>query len=259
MIEIDMEESFSQNFRKQFEEIQDELEKDFFLIFNYIQNEFAKEGENTFSNIKFKYTYFPGDRILFKGTEYTFQKESRIINFYKKNEDKSLEKIESHFIINPDYFKLILDKKEAINFIVISENTNLDDSNVSIDDYSSAFYDEKVKNILIYSISNILTQENFNKKTIKNFTFDEIKIRDLSLNAKKYFPSTYQNIYVKSRNYIKYIKELSKYVETNSFRGISYLLGPKGCSKSTILLTFIQDFIKRKKNWGSMYFNIKTL
>ena len=259
MAEINNDESFSENYGEQFGEIEDELEKDLFRIFNYIQNGKAKEGENSFSNIKFKYTYFPGDRILFKGIEYCLPKESRIINFYKKKADKSLEKLESHFIISIDYFKSILNKLNAMNFVAISENINLNDSNTSIDDPNSTFYNEKVKNILIYNNSNILIQENLNKKIIKNFGFDEIKIKDLSLNAKIYFPDTYQNIYVKSRNYIKYIRELSKYVETNLYRKISYLLGNKGCSKSTILLTFIQVLHKRKKNWGSMYFNIEAL
>ena len=234
------------------------LESELLDIFNYIRQGNAKFGENSFSTLKFYYTNFPEDKIIYRNEKYTIHPESRVINFYQKK-DKKLEYKESHFIINATYFKFILENIDALNFIVLSKNINLDDSNVSIDDYSTYFYDINVKNILIFSSNNILTKENLDKKLVKEFGFKEIKINNLSLNAKKYFPNTYNSDYFKTNIYIEYNKNLVRYVEINTYKRVLYLLGTKGCSKTTLLLTFIQNYLERVTSWGSMYFNIKTL
>ena len=46
----------------------------------------------------------------------------------------------------------------------------------------------------------------------------------------------------------------------NKFRSVLYFLGTKGCGKTTLLLTFVQSFLKDNfKRWGTMYFNVRYL
>ena len=221
------------------------LEEDLKDIYDYIDNKMAKEGMNKFGRLEFGYTSFPFKSVRYNYIQYTFFTESRIINFYTKKE-KKLEYKESHFIYSPEYF------------IVISDNKNLNDSNISIEDYKTAFYDTSVKNILIYSVSNILTQENLNKKVIKDIFFSDYKIKELNLNSQKYFPNTFENFYIKSNIISNYLDSLSKFSLTN-YNNILYLLGTKGCSKSTLLLMFVQTILNLEKNIGSMYFNISYM
>ena len=237
--------------------ILDKLEEDLKIIFGFIDNKMAKDGKNTFGKLEFEYSYFPIISVKYNNMQYNFFKESRVINFYTKKGEK-LEYKESHFIYSPNYFKTVLEQLHIYKFIVISENKNLYNSNISIDDYQTIFYDINIKNILIYSVLNILTQEMLSKKLIKDIFFSNYQIKDLSLNSKKYFPNTFENHYIKSKIISDYLQALSKFslVGTNN---ILYLLGTKGCSKSTLLLMFIQTILNLYPNIGCMYFNIRYM
>ena len=236
----------------------DELEKDLLKIFTYIVKEKVKLGTNSIGNLFFIYSDFPMDVVIYNNIEYILFNESRIIKFYTKNEKKLIYK-ESHFIYNPDYFKKVLEKLNVYNFIVICENANLDDSNTSIDDYNSAFCDTSVKNILIYTVSNILTEKNLGMKLIKDLAFSNYKIKQLSLNSQKYFPDSYEHFFMKSKIISEHIKNLAKFAISNSVIDVLYLLGTKGCSKSTLLLLFVQTILKLKPHFGCMYFNVNYL
>ena len=238
--------------------LEDIIEKNLYKIFKFIQNGNAKEGKNICDDLSFEYSSFPMDWIEYNNKIYTIHKEARIIKFFNKN-NKKLKLISSHFIMSPEYFKVILQENNIINFIVLSSDTNLDDSNVSNNDYSSAFYDTNITSILIYSVSNILTQENFNKRLIKKFGFVDCQIKELSLNAQKYFADTAENKFIKFNGISDYTTQLLKYVEKIDYKKILYFLGTKGCGKSTFLLAFVQFIHRIKQYWGTMYFNARYL
>lgn len=238
--------------------IEDIIEKNLYKIFKLVQNGIAVKGKNVFDDLSFEYTRFPMDSVVYNNKVYSVRKEARIINFFKKV-DKKLNLISRHFIMSPEYFKMVLQENNIINFIVLSPNANLDDSNVSNNDYSSAFYDTTINNILIYSASNILTQENFNKRLIERFGFEDFQIKELSLNAQKYFADTADNKFIQFEGTSDYTTKLLRYVEKIDYKKILYFLGIKGCGKSTLLLAFVQYIHNLKRDWGTMYFNARYL
>ena len=94
---------------------------------------------------------------------------------------------------------------------------------------------------------------------IKKFGFEDFQIKELSLNAQKYFTDTAENKFIKFEGTSDYITKLLRYVEKNNHKNILYFLGTKGCGKSTLLLTFVQYIHSIKQNWGTMYFNVRYL
>ena len=235
------------------------LEADLQTIFNYITQNKLQNGKHSIGKIVFDYSFFPFDNVIYNKRQYILFKQSRIIKFYTKFQKKLIYK-ESHFIYSPEYFKQILEKLNVYKFIVITENSNLDDSNTSVDDYKSAFSDTNINNILIYSVSNILTEENLSKKLIKDIAFSNFKIKELSLNSQKYFPETVENIFIKSKIISNYLSDLSTFANLKD-NIILYLLGVKGCSKTTLLLIFVQTLLNldQNQNIGCMYFNINYM
>lgn len=244
--------------------IKDEKEKKLFIIFNLIQDGKVKKGKNIFGDLNFEYSCFPMDTIIYNDEIYYFPNEARIIDFYSKSDGKTnkAKYLFSHFIMNSDYFKKILKQNDIVNYKVLSQSiTNIDDDEFffSIDYCSNIFYDISIKSLLINNFPYILTKENFNKKLIKNFGFNNFKIKDLSLNASKYFPVTAEKNYIQFQEISDYIYDTLKSLEKNKFKKILYFLGSKGSSKSTLLLTFVQYIHSIYENWGSMYFNIRYL
>ena len=219
-----------------------DIEKKLYLISSFLDHnkEFilSSLSENKeitiFKEIKFiiKNLSSTEDVIKMSGIIYHLSKFKRIINFI---EDKSSEKI---FVYNSIYFKEKLSEKKFKLFEYSGMNKSTDSEN----SLKSEYDEKEIKNIYANdTITEIKKIEISTKKLLEKFNLKSdypYEISDLSLSMKYYISNN------TLKNKIEYSDELIEFKEDNirgnfidnNFASILYLLGPKGCGKTTRLL-----------------------
>ena len=164
--------------------------------------------------------------ILLDGEGYLIYQNSRIIDFIVDGESNK------KFIYSSEYLKKVFDELQIEYYSIKEEKLdNSLDSQVSDEEILNIFENQEIKTI--YKI-----KSNCEKylDLFKNRHHKLLKISDLSLNSKFYYPNNY-NDDINKKIYIDYSKYIYKKLWTNE--NIIYLIGPKGTSKSIFLMYFL--------------------
>ena len=243
----------------------DENDKMFMNIYNYLKNNkdlnkneiIMLDNGIVFIIIKLEPYYI----ILKDNILYTIDKKSREIKFV----DYKLKKITIKFIHNCDnlieslkilgftsyYVKLPKNKNEDSSIISsLNEENEIssESSEVSLSDPFSIFDNDKIKYIFNENQRPILTEDN-DKNT---FCYQLEYLKDLNNNSKYYYGKYKECSFQIINNYENADMNLSQFQFSQQSK-ILYLYGPKGSSKTTLLLYMINNY--RICKTKTIYFN----
>ena len=142
---------------------------------------------------------------------------------------------------------------------MINQNTNEDNketnslnTEISLGDPSIIFRDESINIIYKENIKPVLREENFDKR----FKHPITNLEDLNKNYKDYFAENCNKNYLELSEYDKAYSNFYNFKD-NRVTKITYLYGPKNCSKTTFLFRLINKFKWSKTT--TLYFNYSYL
>ena len=245
----------------------DENDKKFMNIYNYLKNhKDLNKNEIIMLNNRIVFTIKklePYYMIEKDSTLYAIDKKSRKIKFI----DYRLKQITIKFIHNCDnlteslknlgftsyYAKLPKNKNKSddsniISFLNEENETSSESSEVLLSDPFSIFDNYDIKYIFNEYLRPILTEDNY-KNT---FCYQLDYLKDLNNNSKYYYGKYKECHFQKINNYINADKNLIQFQYSLQSK-IIYLYGPKGSSKTTLLLYMINNY--RICKTRTMYFN----
>ena len=242
-----------------------DIEKKLYLISLFIddikmQDEFSlyKNKEYTiFKEITFMIQNLSDeeDVIIFSGTDYRLSKFRRIINFLDcKSEEKS-------FIYNDNYFQEKLNEKKIKLFEPSGPNISED----SKDSLNSEFDEIEISNLFsnesITEIKKIETNTNKLLEKFKSKPAYANKISDLSLNMKYYNKNSLENEIEYYNDLIKFKNnKILNFFVPHGYANILYIIGQKGCGKTTHLLFSSLDIhIDSKFNYPRLYIDYRFM